>query len=279
MGEERGTAAGRRRRPHPGLRGLVTDYQGYRYDALTPGGHHGLPSTVLTLVLSFDQPLHVGWLSAERSLDRHWALASGLHVGPALIRHDGTQHGLQLGLTPAGARTLLGMPAGPLAGEMVPLQALLGPDAERLYADVAGCRTWEERFDALDRHLLARAGTRAAEVRSELRCAWQSLVRSAGTVKVQHLAADLGWSRRHLTGRFGAEFGVTPKQLARVSRFQRARGDVLRSAGADLAETAARCGYSDQAHLTREWRALAGYTPRQWLREEFPFLQDSGSHG
>ena len=26
--------------------------------------------------------------------------------------------------------------------------------------------------------------------------------------------------------------------------------------------------------LTREWRELSGYTPAEWLRSEFPFLQD-----
>jgi AraC-like DNA-binding protein len=44
-----------------------------------------------------------------------------------------------------------------------------------------------------------------------------------------------------------------------------------------LAEIAARCGYADQAHLTREWRELAGCTPSTWLAEELPSVQD-GEH-
>ena len=47
---------------------------------------------------------------------------SGLHAGPAAIHHDGTQRGVQLGLTTAGARALLGVPAGELAGELLELE-------------------------------------------------------------------------------------------------------------------------------------------------------------
>ena len=33
------------------------------------------------------------------------------------------------------------------------------------------------------------------------------------------------------------------------------------------------CGYFDQAHLAREFRALAGCPPSQWLAEEFRNVQ------
>ena len=70
------------------------------------------------------------------------------------------------------------------------------------------------------------------------------------------------------------EFGLSPRQLARIGRFERAQA--LAQAGMPLAETAHRAGFADQAHLTREWVALAGCPPTTWLREEFPFLQDIG---
>jgi AraC-like DNA-binding protein len=70
-----------------------------------------------------------------------------------------------------------------------------------------------------------------------------------------------------------AECGLAPKDWQRIARFQASRR--LMVAQRPLAEVAARCGYSDQSHLSREWVALAGCSPTTWLREEFPFVQDA----
>jgi AraC-like DNA-binding protein len=44
-----------------------------------------------------------------------------------------------------------------------------------------------------------------------------------------------------------------------------------------LADVAVRCGYSDQAHLHRDWLDFAGTTPSAWMAEELPFVQDDAS--
>src|SRR5699024_12480149 len=100
----------------------------------------------------------------------------------------------------------------------------------------------------------------------------QLLRASAGRIAVQQLARGVGWSGRHLGGRFRSAFGRTPKQAARLVRFDR-RVTALRHGVRDLASAAAFCGYADQPHLTREWQMLAGSTPVEWIREELPSLQ------
>ena len=253
------------RRPHPLLRGLVSAYYGYHYAGLEPGVHLGMPSTGLTVVLAFDEPLDVAWADDPASRVQQWTTVSGLHDGPALIRHDGFQHGVQLELTPLGARMLLGMPAAALHGVLVPL------GMDHLHEAVAAARTWDARFELLDEALLERASG-ADPVRSELSWAWQRLHRNPSQ-RVADLAEEIGWSRRHLAATFTAEYGVGPKQVARLVRFQRARA--LLATGRSIGSVAAETGFADQAHLTRDFRDLAGCTPGEWLRAEFPFLQDT----
>ena len=91
--------------------------------------------------------------------------------------------------------------------------------------------------------------------------------------RVQEVADDIGYSRRHLATIVRRECGLTPQALRRIGRFARSRAMLGR---VPLAEVADRCGYADQAHLTREWVSLGGCPPTTWLREEFPFLQDLG---
>jgi AraC-like DNA-binding protein len=78
-------------------------------------------------------------------------------------------------------------------------------------------------------------------------------------VAVAELADALGWTPRTLHRRCLAAFGYGPAVLRRVLRFRRAT-DLLR-AGMRPAEVAARAGYADQPHLSRELRALGGVSP------------------
>lgn len=84
---------------------------------------------------------------------------------------------------------------------------------------------------------------------------------------VNALARQLGISERQLHRRATAAFGYAPTVLARILRVQRFLA-MARAAGrpTGLAELAIACGFSDQPHLTREVKAIAGTTPGAVLR-------------
>ena len=259
------------RAPHPALRAYVDPYVGYHHRAAGPGRHRGMPSDRLTLIVAFDEPLDLAWHGSEETRRSFWMMASGLHSRAVDIRHGGVQHGIQVSLTPLACRALLGIPAGAIARDLVDLDAVL-PEFDA-YDDLPDAG-WDQRFAALDGALLAARGHRdqGCVRHPELDHAWALVERSHGTIRVAALADAVGWSRRRLSERFHAEFGVTPKEAARVTRFDHSRRQVTR--GVPLAEAAAASGYADQPHLTREWRELCGYSPTEYLREELPFVQD-----
>lgn len=253
------------RRPHPGLRGHVTSLTGYRDRPDPRAVHHGLPGPELTVILAFDEPIDVGWLADADVHRTYWAMASGLHLAPALVRPHGYQHGIQLGLTPLGARTLLGLPSGEIAGTLVELDSgVLGP---ALHGRLAAAEDWRTRLDLLESallHQLSREERVPGPAQPELGEAWR-LLRDHS---VQDCAQRLGWTRRWLHRQFTAEFGIGPQQASRLFRFERAKR--LADAGLPLAEVADRAGYADQPHLTREWGRLAGTTPTGWLSTPYP---------
>jgi AraC-like DNA-binding protein len=268
--------AGSVRVPHPGLASYVGPYVGYHHVLDQRAVHHGLPCPTATVVIAFDQPLDVGWLGESASQSTYWTMASGLHIGPALIRTHGYQHGIQLELTPLGVRALLGLPAAALGATMATHDDLPLGLTPAAYDEIASAGSWDARFDALEAHLLAAvAGLRQDPVhvvRAEVAEAWRLLTASRGRLPVEEVAARVGWSRRYLAGRFAAEYGVGPKQAARLIRFAHAR-ELVR-AGRSLGDTAYAAGFADQAHLTRDWRALAGQTPSQTIADLFPIVQD-----
>ena len=252
---------------HPALAPYVARLTAYDVDLGAPGVHRGLPSTTLTFVLPVGAPLDVGWAGRPDSRAQRWSTVSGLHAHPAEIHHDGHQSGVQLALTTAGARALFGLPAAELSGEMLEL-AEVAPWLRELPERLAECPA-ELRVPVVQQALaaeLARHGDR--QPRAEVGRALARLTRGDA---VQAVADEVGYSRRHLGALVRRECGLTPQEVRRLGRFQASRAQLGRR---PLAAVAQACGYADQAHLTRDWTALAGCPPTTWLREEFPFLQD-----
>jgi AraC-like DNA-binding protein len=263
----------RHRVPLP-LRPFVAEAHGYRVPANPTGVHRGLPSRHLSLVVELAAPLRLTGLGSPVAAH---AVVGGLHTRPALIDAGRPQDGLQYSLTPLGASALLGLPAGELGERAVDLGDVLGPAVGRLVDRLGEAPGWAERFTRLDAALLDRLGGRPDPLPPEVREAWRLVHGSAGRCRVADLAGHVGWSRRHLTERFRLATGLTPKQAARVARFEAARRLLVDPRRPPLAEIAVRCGFADQPHLAREWRALAGCSVGTWLREELPFVQDTAA--
>lgn len=251
--------------PGAALRPYVERAVGYLHSALPAGIHVGMPSGSLTLVVPLDEPLT---LSRQRDGARtaYDSVVAGLDAAPTHIHHHGHQHGIQLALRPEAARALLGCRPADLAGESHEWGAVFGVAATSLRERLHEIPDWPGRFAALESLLVARlvdVPGPAAEVSQ----AWHLVDASGGRLPIREVARRVGWSVRQLEKQFRAEYGLSPKTAAVVRRF--ARSVPMVSGGRQrLAQVAAACGYSDQAHLARDWRTLAGVPPSRWAVED-----------
>ena len=249
------------------LRPHLLSWVGYDF-ASSDTAHHGVPSMGVTVVLSLAEPIDCGWLhgGARKRLD---VLVSGLHTTPALIQLRGHQRGLELSIHPLSTRRLLGLPAGELAGSMIDVNDLPWP---RHLLDQLRQSTWPRRFHLLAAFLTKRLDQHSHTPRADMVEALSRIHRAGGAIPISDLAQDVGLSRRRLSSLFDLETGLSPKQVARIARFNYAK-DLVQS-GAQFSDVAAMAGYSDQAHLSREWKSMTGWTLRQ-AKADFPLLQDT----
>ncbi|HEY1634233.1 MAG TPA: helix-turn-helix domain-containing protein [Acidimicrobiales bacterium] len=260
--------------PAPPLRSIIGGYLGYRIED-APTIHRGLPSRYVTFIISLaDQVDTVRMPDPRQPPAKFQAFVAGLHATPALIRQAGIESGISISLTPLGSRALLGMPAGELASTVVDLEEVFGSTGSGLADQLASAPGWHERFALLDGQLIDRLRDVAGPP-PEVGYAWQRLVASHGAVAVAALADEVGYSRRHLNDLFARELGLAPKAAARVLRFERSRRLIEAAKGQGLAGVAAAAGYYDQAHMTRDWREIAGCPPTTWIAEELPSVQDA----
>ncbi len=265
--------------PDVRLRGSVMSYAGYVERATRPMRRLEVPFAGVPMILSLGPSILVDGV-------RHRSFVAGLDDRTTVTEYTGEQRGLQVNLTPLGARRLLGLPMQELARQVVAIEDVLAGEhlAERLH----GAPDWPARFALLDELLLRRLAE-AAPVAAQVEHAWARLRASDGAVEIAALAGEVGWSRRHLAGRFGAEVGLPPKTVARILRFERVTRTLQANRGSGLADVAYACGYADQAHLNRDFREFAGTTPTDYAArllpagagvtaEDFPNVQDTLAH-
>src|SRR6478736_1537 len=254
-------------RPLPAaLRPWVSKCAGYGEWAGAPVVRREMPLPRVVVILEIDTPIRVHHSADEaKASSFNGGFVAGLDDRSTLTTHDGIQRGIQIDLTPTGARRCFDLPMSELHGQVVSLVDLL-PRAERpLCERRAECRDWDARR-ALGEGLM---GQRITACRADTRVAEWAIRRieaGGGALDLKTLARELGYSPKHVISLFHEHVGMTPKRFARVVRFDRL-ARYLRSGGTgSWAELAARFGWFDQAHLSNDVKRMTRGSPSR-LRE------------
>lgn len=195
---------------------------------------------------------------------------SGIHTGPVLMEAPATAtRAVGIRLTPWGARLLLRRPLTDLGGATADLSDLMPDGVNELAGRCHEATDGPGRIAAVRRWLEARLpGDREPGQPAEWVAA--QIARNRGAVDIGRLREATGRSWPRFETEFRDLTGVTPKRYARLHRFRHAAA-LAASSRLSLSVLAVSAGYADQAHMTREFRALAGVTPRDFRsRPRYP---------
>ncbi|MCQ8773055.1 helix-turn-helix domain-containing protein [Streptomyces telluris] len=228
---------------------------GFRDRSAVPADLPVIPHPAVTVVVAFgDGSLVMGDASGWQ---QRGSLVAGLVPGAVRMRGENVTC-VEVRLSPVVAHAVLGVRPAELDRTVVALDDLWGRDAARLREQLGDAPSWEDRFAMTDALLSRRRGT-GPPAEPEVVRAWDRIVVSRGSVRVEDLAAEVGWSRRRLWSRFRSQIGLPPKRAATLVRFRHAAHRL--TAGHSAAWVATECGYADQSHLHREILAFTGMTP------------------
>ncbi|MFC3452535.1 helix-turn-helix domain-containing protein [Amycolatopsis speibonae] len=240
--------------PHPGLAAHVSSYVAHDLPDAGPNSWQVTPLSVLTWVIDFEAPVR----RPEGDGEIPDSPVLGLRDRPLRVGQAGASRGIVVSLTPLGSFALFGIPLRELTNSTIAASDLL--PAGELTERLAEAADWPARFGLLDEYLAARVA-RGPGLAAPVRYVWDRL--AAGPVRIGDLADEIGWSRQHLNARFREQIGLNPSTVGRITRLNRVLALLNRASSLSWAEVAHLGGYSDQAHLVREFRALTGYSPTE----------------
>jgi AraC-like DNA-binding protein len=193
------------------------------------------------------------------------AVVAGPTTAPALLRFCGRVEGLSVTLRPGAVAALLGLPAGEIAGTVVGLDTLWGPDGASLVSRMNEAPDDIARSALLQAALRTRVRNNAGPV--PVSHAARLIAESGGQRALRDVAAALGVGERRLQQLFHAEVGLSPRSWSRLARLHACLRALRQPATPRWAELAVDAGYYDQSHLANEFQALCGLSPSLFLAQ------------
>ena len=186
----------------------------------------------------------------------------GLLNQPAVFYVTGQLQVIGIRCFPWTVFELLGLPPGNDG-----VRILQHPIA-RLQAPLAACLQAGGGAAALSQaahyFLAARSPTTADSLLGK---AGEAMRAAGGTLPVSQVAAAAHATVRTLERKFKQAAGHTVKDVSGLMRFEQVRNHLWWHPAASLAGLAQELGYTDQAHLSREFKRYSGTTPAAFARK------------
>jgi AraC-like DNA-binding protein len=219
----------------------------------------GRPELILHLGDRFERVHQEGRTERQEDL-----IFAGQMTSQLVLRPTGAIKVLGIRFEPFGASALFRVPQHELAGLTLDLAAVSATLARELRRVQETAESLAVAAIGAQRALLPFLSGAAPDPR--IRHAVNEITRRRGVVSIERISAATGLTRRHLERQFRQQVGVGPKRLARITRFQHALRLLEDSDSSQRGTlTAATCGYADQAHFIRDFKALAGCAPTEHL--------------
>jgi AraC-like DNA-binding protein len=250
----------RRIEPAPDLAAHVRHYWVLLGGASGGPGHPVFPDGCGEIVFNLGSaPAHeLQWSGRLTAQPR--AMLVGQMTRPLQMVPGGALRMVGIKLAPWGAAAILGEASSALRDRTAALSDIDPTALPNLGEQLDGCSEGDQIGAVLDRALRARLVAVGARRLDDLTRLAQSLGHTPGA-SVDAWARASGCSARTLERRFDRFIGISPKEFSRVRRFQRALRLAREQPTLRWAAIAAGAGYSDQAHLGRDFRQFAGCPP------------------
>src|SRR5215467_3271168 len=196
--------------------------------------------------------------------NEHHIFLVGIQTHPTTIASTATDTGtIGVELTPKGLYHFFNLSMHEITNRMVSFEELFGPPGARLQNRVGDVEDPQEKITLLQTaliHLLQKNEKEYALLDHTL----DLLAQTHGMMRVQELAAHLGYTKRYLDRLFQEHVGVSPKSLASILRFQVVYQGWMQHQSPPFFRDQWPAYYYDQSHFIKEFKRFTGFTPQQY---------------
>jgi len=247
----------------------ISGVAGYGYEKLIPRGmadfmiNLGPPQNVLQSPSDCAPPTYKdAWLSGIHDVP--------LFAAPAHGSGAFNTHFVGARLKPEGVSGLFGIDARDVANRVVEAEDFAGAPVRSVRAQIGEATDVDTRFSILAAFLREQRKSIGRSPAPSVIWAIERTLYMGGTLRIDHLCAELSVSRKHLNTLYKNAVGLSPKTFARLSRFRAVMDRLEAPANETWVGIAIDRGYFDHAHLVRDFNQFTGEAPDAFLKNRGP---------
>jgi len=168
---------------------------------------------------------------------------------------------------PGAMYRIFGVPLALITDQYVDAQSVIGNEIKTVNEQMANAVSYQQIINIAEAYLWKKV-QKSKIVTNPVSTIGQLLVENPTRFSLDWLASQACWSPRQLERQFMERMGVSPKFLARISRFDKAFSLKQINPSLDWLSIALQTGYNDYQHLVKDFKQFAGVTPNVMMQAE-----------
>lgn len=166
---------------------------------------------------------------------------------------------------PHGAMMFFSLPLNKLTDQSIALSDIAGKEASTLSEQIENSESNIERVHYIERFLLKKLLEKEYYDFKRINSVIHKIISSKGEITVDEMSYEACLSNKQLERKFSKYVGMSPKQYLKIVRFQKVLKTKELNPDLSLTSLAYDCGYYDQAHFIKDFKLIAGMTPKSFF--------------
>lgn len=224
-----------------------------------------MPDGIIEIIFHYETPFYT-WQNNNKFLQPE-NFAVSMMKQYIEIASSGKTGFISVRFFPWGAYHFFDEPIQHFLDQTIDATKLWGNDSEKIIKELQTLNSLEERVKSVKRFLLKKLKQHKKE-ETETDNAIKLIRKNKGTLTIEEVCAETGLSKKHLERKFLSTVGIMPKAFSRVTRFLNICHNLEEYKGKTLTQLTYECGFYDQAHFIKEFKAFSGFIPKQFFEKE-----------